>query len=656
VALRYKTVWYATATPERASQTVTLSLPQFVMRNPETGKSLVAAVILYSATPVISAGANVAVIPHIMVRRGDSAAPDATLSVNLGAGMCWPTGTARALAQMPVPATAAIVSLSSTLTLNLSVRLQVNGQAAMNNHCAMLGVTYKYDDTSPRQVKTAILPIHPEVNSIPTTEGRLGVIPQLQGAGGALPETSASVIHGFLSILASSYRQASTGDFQLHLRADGTASYSFSLQMVAGADYAVHYVWPLAPYGLDQSTEAVVYAYVTGSVNHALWPQVLAFLTYDFEISAATRVLCHAEIPFQVAVPQFSADSTAAIPFHYEIPEGGAISLGRSAVLATFAPNTAANTNLSILAGNQTVDARTYSWSSQSQVDYKTLHHPIDRSSSFSAADLSFSYGVHYISDFFRVSNVSAYANLTGVFHLNYIADTPSAGVGAATQVVWLPQATEALTATERFLTLAGLPSALSDYWAHAAFLRYGMLGGSARAMWSHDLYLSATAAEARPAGFMAPARQARAWSMLGRTAGAAGYEAIRPASMLPAPHPKRHQHDPDPTRLSLHMSRRLRTVHIGNVAEASLIEHLNLVVCYHAVTHTADRVLTGYSGTGDGINVTTYRADTGERVWECSSSGAGLYRTRYYWRGYKLFDEARQDDSHVGRSNDYSL
>lgn len=85
---------------------------------------------------------------------------------------------------------------------------------------------------------------------------------------------------------------------------------------------------------------------------------------------------------------------------------------------------------------------------------------------------------------------------------------------------------------------------------------------------------------------------------------------------------------------------------------EAATCASAEMLVTYHAITFTLSGTASGYAGDGSGITVFFHRTDTHERMVEATTSAGGGYSATWYDDTIDLYGHAREDATHVGRSD----
>jgi len=78
----------------------------------------------------------------------------------------------------------------------------------------------------------------------------------------------------------------------------------------------------------------------------------------------------------------------------------------------------------------------------------------------------------------------------------------------------------------------------------------------------------------------------------------------------------------------------------------------LAIWLTHHAMTFTVSGTVSGYSGDGSGITIEVFRSDTGEKIGSTTTSAGGTYSLTVYQNAINLYSTARQDSTHLGRSD----
>ena len=81
-------------------------------------------------------------------------------------------------------------------------------------------------------------------------------------------------------------------------------------------------------------------------------------------------------------------------------------------------------------------------------------------------------------------------------------------------------------------------------------------------------------------------------------------------------------------------------------------VRMLCMWVTYHSIfAWSIAGTVTGYAGSGSGLTVDVFRADTDEKVTEITTGAAGAYSQVWHDNTMSLYAVCREDDTHIGRS-----
>lgn len=78
------------------------------------------------------------------------------------------------------------------------------------------------------------------------------------------------------------------------------------------------------------------------------------------------------------------------------------------------------------------------------------------------------------------------------------------------------------------------------------------------------------------------------------------------------------------------------------------------MYVTYHGITFSIAKTVTGYGGAGTGISVNIRRDDTDEVIGRVTTGSGGSYSMVWYDDTIDLISDAREDATHVGRSDNF--
>jgi hypothetical protein len=162
------------------------------------------------------------------------------------------------------------------------------------NACVTLSVTYEYDDTSTTQIKTVRIPLNWPTTTLATTKpgSAVATIPQLSTE---LPESSKVFRSLHTVIQGNAANIANTTDLTITQQLDTTTAHtSGGFESALATDYWFRYVWDCSAV-LNTSTSMGWYVYSNvARMNHC---QAWLVVTYEFDASASTGVYVSVMLP-----------------------------------------------------------------------------------------------------------------------------------------------------------------------------------------------------------------------------------------------------------------------------------------------------------------------------------------------------------------------
>jgi hypothetical protein len=105
---------------------------------------------------------------------------------------------------------------------------------------------------------------------------------------------------------------------------------------------------------------------------------------------------------------------------------------------------------------------------------------------------------------------------------------------------------------------------------------------------------------------------------------------------------------------LALETARRWRVL-IGSTTTQTAWYKFGLLFSYHTITKQVAGTVSGYAGTGVGIPVTVHRTLDGEKIASTTTTTGGAFTATVYYDTDTYYVVAREDATHVGRSDDGS-
>jgi hypothetical protein len=534
---------------------------------------------------------------------------------------------------------------------SVQVAMQFGGLATIN-HCARLVITYSYDDASATtRTKTVYLPLDSAASTLTTTLTEIGTnqIPQLTGVGGILPEASITIRDQFLWIMANEGHDSGTTDDQLALGIDAEAETQFgSLEQALDSSPWMELFWKRTDISAGSA-----HAFKARSVaTTGRFPQLLAIyvVTYSYDESASTRILnsCRPTMPNEPAVfGGATSGLQSKVSVTIPIEEPGTITLVQSGVLMAYNMPNSALSGLNVAVGSQSHRAYTPSTLYNSPAGQQTVCQRFDSGGAAGAA-ITLARGENELTlSWYRTSTGSGGAgySMNAVVFLNYISDKASDGSGAHNHTIELwGGGTDAVgSSTYRDYTFQpSIPE--SDYWVSCFGLKVDYLQAGRGAV---SLLAERLSGEGLADGWE---------TLLVNPFCVSNENSVNTLWCSASAHFDRHPADPDGKRLAVESSRSWRiSSYLDGTNSHGGFASFAALITYHTLTRSVSGSVSGYDGDGSGITVNARRADTGELLYQATTATGGGYSITAYSNTLALFAEARQDGTHVGRSNNFT-
>ena len=520
---------------------------------------------------------------------------------------------------------------SETCQLRLGTLAAVNEtQGSWNNLTARLYITYEYDDAAQTtRVKTVRIPLESPTAALSAVLTEIGTN-QVPNLDSFLPEASKSYKDIFFEFSANDASGAVT-DFNLALALDAEAEVQTgSLEQALTSATFFRYIWKRT----DMTTNAA-HAFKARSTvaTRFSFPTIVLVVTYEYDHSASTSLMNSIIIPWDLAgvIP-----GSAAGPKRFErtffIQEPTTITLAQSGILYSFNANTSANPVIAV--GDQADRTYTHSLGSLACGQY-CLMHRID-SGAATGAGITIARGLNTIVIDVFASTANIHSNASGLIYLNYTSGKHASGSGVhAHTTFWFGQGYTADTRVHELTAFA--PNIPETNWHAVATGFVCSIISQAAADMGIVVEAEVKAGEESEDGWM-PLYQDSYES--------AAENAVTTIYVRAREQFKRYTGDPDTDRLEMETTRQYR-VYAG---VAPWLSGFYMLLTYHAITYTFSGNVTG-SGGGT-VNIDIYRSDTDEKVGSTSRVGNGSYSFTWYDDTINLFAEAREDATHLGRSD----
>lgn len=534
---------------------------------------------------------------------------------------------------------------------SVQVGVQFGGIATIN-HCARLIVTYQYDDSSATtRTKTVYLPLDSAAGTLTTTlTETVGTnqIPQLTG-GGILPESSITIRDQYLWVMANEGHDSGTTDDQLALAIDGEAETQFGvLEQSLDSSPWMELFWKRTD--IDPAAAHAFKARSVAAANR--FPQLCAVyvVTYSYDHSASSTILNSLRIPIECDPSTFGGATSglqSKVSVVVPIEEPTTITMVQSGVLLSYNMPNSALSGLNVAVGSQSHRTYTPSTLYNSPAGQQTLMHRIDSGGAAGSA-ITLARGENEITlAWYRTSTGSGGAGygMNALLFLNYTSGKATDGAGAHNHTIDLMiGGTDAVgsSTVKDFTYQPTIPE--SDYWVTCMGVRidYLMAGRGSLALMAERL-----SGEGLADG----------WQTLHTNSFCVSNEnSVNTLFCNATAAFDRHPAEPDTHRLAVESSRvwRFGSFLDGTNSHGGWVA-ASLSITYHTLTRSVSRAVTGYDSTGAGITVNVHRVDTGELLYSTTTASGGGYSFTAYSNVTSLYAEARQDATHVGRSNTFT-
>lgn len=506
----------------------------------------------------------------------------------------------------------------------LDVRVLLGNLDVLNleNVTAWFLVTYVAEEQSTR-LRTVPIPIQSNLTALTTALVELGSneVPALDTY---LPEAG-KVYRDIFFLIEGNTASGSTVASSLGMALDAEAETLFTFTTALTTATYENLVWQR-----NDLNTAVAHQIKARTTNVASlpwrWLTITMFVTYEYDHDSSTRVMNAVMMP-ALEEPGYTGDSAsdpsrAVREFFVQEPNP---TLEKAAVLMSFGEGASVGV-LNVQANGSGYTG--YTHASTAVGGGWTLMHKI-------TAAMSLVRGRNTVTIDWYTTVVDTGSGFTGMLIINYSSDKHSAGDGAHNRTIWRGLLEHGITAKRRASVATAIDFPSTNYYLTAVGFELLVLDATI----ANPFALTAELLPGEGEGegwvemfsqFMSSDAERGLFIMFAR-----GRDQYR-----------RWPTDPDSSRMDVKASRRYR-VHAGNLAHYSLL----MFVTYHTISYTFSGSVTQYTGDGSGITVEIFRALSDEKVGEVVTAVGGGYSFTWYDNTEHLYAVARQDATHVGRS-----
>lgn len=510
------------------------------------------------------------------------------------------------------------VLLDSSVTTPLS--------PAFNNVTARLVITYEYDDTSSTQIKTVRIPLNAPVSTLATSKPGTATdtIPALDTE---LPE--ASKVYRQTVLVAQGNDNAASTDITLSMAVESSSFTSDSYEH--GSNVAMF----IRNNSIQSFTTSTTRGfYIWGSAANFNHFQVWLVVTYEFDATSSNDTFVSLMLPISMDSPMggtTSSDYQRATRALW-IQETGIVAKQQACYLFWDQLNAISGLNMRIGTGSFVTytDAAAVLAGSNAAM--------IRNDSAFSLARGNNTLNV----DAYRTDTIDLGNNVCGFFIINYTADKPSGGYGAANHTVEWPLSVTGTGAPSVQTTLAAQAITIpeSDYFITAFGTSCKYIPNGTNIVQGNIVQVERLSGEG---GIIWEPAYADLAGTDGETGVYHSYSQARDLFLRFPGDTMGHE-----SRLDFETSRRWRWA-VGNGVAA--FGQLAAIFTYHTITYTVSGSVTGSAGGTVYIDLIRDGAPL-EILKTTTRTGNGSYSFTWYDNTIEVYTSAYEDSTHVGRSD----
>lgn len=505
------------------------------------------------------------------------------------------------------------------------------------NACVTLTITYEYDDTSSTQIKTVRFPLNAPVGALATSKpgSPVDTLPALDTE---LPEASKTYRCIFTTVQGNAANISNTTDLILTQQwVSSTAHASGGFETALTADAWFRYVWSCGANGgsnvLVTNTTQAYYIYANvARMNHL---QVWVTVTYEFDATSSNDMFVSLLLPNDFDSPM---GGTTSSDYQRTIREVFIEETGITSKQIAFFPHwtqVGAISTLNFRVGTGSFVAYTDGAAQLAGGNGAMVRNDSAFTLARGRNTLTF--------DAYRSDTTDLGWSLSGFWIVNYTADKPADGYGAANHtVIWNLGATVfdgAATQTSKAISATAPVIPETNYYMTALGVRLEVFQNGTTLLSSATCLFEKTSGEGGVQWLVAYKDVASGDVETGLFT---FFGQIKDFF-------DRWPGDVGSGRLDIETSRRW-VIYNGFTAGQGLYA-LDLLMTYHTITYTVSGNITGSAG--GTVTITLHRAATGEVVASTTRTGDGSFSFTWYDNTENMFVEATENGTHLGRSAD---
>jgi len=522
----------------------------------------------------------------------------------------------------------------SGTSMTATCRCSFTGVATAN-HGFMLVITYDYDDTSSTHIKTIRIPVESTrtlLTTSPQTIGGTTAIPALKGS--YLPEASVTVRQAWVELWGDEACTASSAaTLALNYGGDTNVNCWLQTNTTINSDCWVHCIYDVTAKALTSATALNGTSLTTTNRFGNMGGMIVC--TYEFDPSSTSTVYNSLLLGgFDTAgwMGGTASGDQDAWGRQIRIEEPTTITLKESAMCITMQDSGGYTFYLS--AGGQTPRSFTATAGNLQSTGFSAVQR-IDAGGASGGAGITLARGLNSYVGYIRSGNADAGWNAAGFLILNYTSGKSSQGIGGHNHSCH-KHILNSVGSTGYSNTSSSVAPAIpeSDYWLTGCMAEMFITTDNSTngaCAWNAERKAGEGEADGWEAIYTGQYRSDNE-NMTQEIYGAARKSW------------KRYPSDPDTDRMDLETARvhRIDTNPAANVGAG-------IWYTYHAIKFTYGGTISG-SGGGT-VNLYLFRDSDNEFLKSTSRSGNGAYSFDWYDNTQSLYVAAREDSTHLGRS-----
>jgi hypothetical protein len=530
---------------------------------------------------------------------------------------------------------------SEVCTCDIQIYLDQTTGTTFNftNGWALLWVTYEYDDTSSTMVGNAWIPFDSPVSALATSKGSaVGTVPNLDtflAYGSVSYKHCMVIVEGneavattnttdiALTAQIDTYTAQVTGNIERGLASDRYDRLNFD--MMSGG----------SPLFTTNATHSLYVWTSTGSQNHFHHCCITMLVVFTYDATSANDGNISLMLPMDFESPMggtTSSDYQQATRDLW-IEEPTTITIQDSAYRWHW-EQVGAIASLYFAVGSQAFVS--YTDTAAAMCGGNSLQKTVN-------GDFTLARGKNSIkASVYRTDTTDKGWNISGFWIINYKCGKPSGGWGTANRSVVWPISYYGTGAAASEISVAATSVDIPDsyYFINALGLWVQAMVQNSVTMYSYSVSVERLSAEGG-------VQWERVYSNPTHDDPETG---LRQFFAQMRTFFSRWPSDPDTTRMPLGTDRRWKLLSGQNIAAYF---QMMVMLTYHTIHWDVTRAITGSSaGT---VDVSIIRKEDCEKLATASRSGDGNYTVVLYDDTKTLFAEAREDSTHVGRSDDFT-